>query len=98
LYIHLKDIINEHKPRVGTDSCGRNLGQWHDEAIKALIARDLRFNTKNGQIWDNNLGLLERYSNPSDYEPTEDPATIMEWNFSRYINNSASRISRGFKP
>lgn len=96
MYIHLRDIINDHKPRVGIDSRGINLGKWHDQAIAALIKRDLRFNTKTGTLRDNELGEVERYSNPRDYEPTSDPAVIMEWYFSRHINSSASRLSRRF--
>lgn len=96
MLVHLRDVINEYKPRVGIDSNGINLKPWHDQAIKALIKRDLRFNTANGVISDN-TGWLEKYSRQSDYEPTADLAEIMEWNFSRYINSSASRISRGFE-
>lgn len=66
-------------------------------ARAALEAKRLRFDNATGIIRDNS-GELERFSNPADHVPAESLEEIMEWQFRRYINNSASRISRGYEP
>jgi hypothetical protein len=49
-----------------------------------------------GEISDK-TGVLERYSNPKTYQPIQDKRWVMRYEFSRWINNSASRLSRGLK-
>lgn len=75
--------------------------RWQPEtlaiAIEALSNSKIRFDNKTGIIRDNS-GELERYSNKSDFEPHKEIAQVIEWEFSRYIGNSCSRILRGFSP
>lgn len=65
-------------------------------AITSLCNRDLRFNNASGIVRDNQLGELEKYSNPSDFVPYSTPQEVMDWVFKRYVNNSISRLQRGF--
>jgi hypothetical protein len=65
------------------------------KGFNALLAADLRFSNRSGIMRDNR-GELERYSDPSDFAPYSDMTELMEWHFSRYIFNAASRIERGF--
>lgn len=67
------------------------------EARAALVKRNLRWDNSKGTMRTSE-GLIERFSNPSDHIPHNCVEDVMRWEFSRYINNSASRISRGYKP
>ena len=66
-------------------------------ARTALEARNLRFDNATGIIRDRS-GELERFVNQRDHQPAASPEEVMEWQFSRYIRNSASRIERGYEP
>ena len=57
----------------------------------------LRYNNRTGRLHDK-TGELERYSRQSDFVPHTCEQDVMEWEFSRHINNSADRISRGCTP
>lgn len=94
--IHLKDIIG-----LGVKLSDRYSKLDQAKAIEAQIKYDLRFDTLTGKIYDNRLGCIEQFSKQSDYVPY-DPWTIytdiLNNDFARHINNSASRISRGLTP
>lgn len=63
-----------------------------DKARAVLVKRGLRFDNSSGKIRDDKIGLLESYVNPSDFVPHESEEDVMEWEFSRYINNEAFRM------
>lgn len=67
------------------------------KARASLVRRNLRFDNSTGVLRDNTY-IHERFVNPSDHVPATSEEEVMRWQFSRYINNSASRISRGYKP
>lgn len=62
----------------------------------ALAARGLRYDNATGRLYDNESGLLEQYTNQKDHTPHASLEDVMEWEFSRYIYNSASRLARGY--
>jgi len=64
-----------------------------DQALARLVSRDLRWNNAKGTISDSS-GLLERFVDSSCHVPHETPEEVFRWEFSRYINNEAFRISR----
>lgn len=66
------------------------------EARSAMIKAKLRFDNLYGRI-HSIQGELERYSNQSDFVPHVTEEDVMRWEFSRQINNAASRIQRGYK-
>lgn len=63
----------------------------------ALVGRNLRYDNATGIIRDNS-GELERFKKQADHVPHNTEQDVMRWEFSRYINNAASRISRGYAP
>jgi hypothetical protein len=90
--IHLRDISDTPTPS-------------HDQFPPALLAqgraaleqRNLRYDNATGRIYDAS-GLLENLVNQSDHKPHDSVEEVMRWEFRRYINNSASRIQRGYTP
>ena len=73
--------------------------RWQPEvvaqAISALVAANLRWDNRRGQMYMKR-GLVENYSNPSEFEPHAELRSVIEWEFSRYVGNACSRIVRGF--
>jgi hypothetical protein len=66
-------------------------------ARAALVGRSLRYDNRTGIIRDR-TGWLERPSKPGDFTPHDTAEAVMEWEFSRFIRNAASRIERGLEP
>lgn len=91
--IWLRDLAHVPTPRHNEYS--RDL---MERARAAQVARGLRFDNATGKLFDNRDGEIERFVNPSDHVPAADVQEVMEWQFSRYIANSASRMSRGYEP
>lgn len=69
--------------------------EQYAEGRAALIASGLTYNNETG-ITRNRDGWLERPSNPSDHVVLINDHEVMDWIFSRFINNAASRLSRGY--
>lgn len=94
--INLADL--EHLPVLGSNPRGHEFkAESLALARQALVSRNLRFDNVTGRIRDN-TGELERYVNQSDFVPHASESEVMQWEFSRWIRNSASRIERGYKP
>lgn len=66
------------------------------QARESLERANLRFDNSTGKIY---LGREcgESYCTSTDHVPHKSAEEVMRWEFSRWIKNSASRISRGFK-
>lgn len=64
-------------------------------ARAALVKRKLRYDNRTGSIHSSD-GQLERLVSPSEHTPHTSLEDVMRWEFSRQINNAASRLSRGF--
>ena len=64
------------------------------EAIKAQLARGLRFDNRAG-VTSTDAGWISRYSTPSEFEPYADSESLALGEFRPWIMNSASRLSRG---
>ena len=92
-YIKLADLDHIPTPDNGTFT-PTQLAQGR----AAMVAQKLRFDNATGKLFDNELGCCEQFSNPRDHVPAQSAEEVMRWQFSRYINNSASRIARGYKP
>ena len=56
-----------------------------------LVKQNLRFNNSNGNILDN-TGIIEYFSNPSDFEPHNNKKDILLWEFKRYLGNGLSYL------
>lgn len=69
-----------------------------EKARAVQVSRNLRWDNATGIVRDDLHGELERFSKASDHEPHETIDDVMEWEFSRYIANSASRLLRGCTP
>lgn len=91
-YIKLSDTVH----LLDKSDCIDCSKEQFNEAIAALTKRDLTFDNKKGILRDNHLGELERYSNPSDFVPHNNIGDVIQWEFKRYVNNSISRLQRGY--
>lgn len=68
------------------------------EGFYAMQNVNLRYNNKNGNVYRDNIpGPCERLSNTSEHKTLNNINEVMEWFFARYVNNAASRLSRGYK-
>ncbi len=99
-YIHLRDCAHIEAPELHKP--WRAGGQeFKPESIKAareaLCKRDLYFDNYTGRIHEGGEEV-EKHSYAGDFVPHHTERDVFDWEFSRYIRNSASRIERGFKP
>jgi hypothetical protein len=96
-FIRLADI-----PHVPTPPHSEFPADVQARGRAALVARNLRYDNKRHRLYDNlHGGLCEKYARIEDernHKPHESLEDVMRWEFSRYINNSASRILRGYTP
>jgi len=67
------------------------------QAIKALKSSDLRYNTKTGRTYNNQMGMIAWFSNSKDIPTDYTIEDHIEWSIGGDIMNAASRLSRGFK-
>ena len=97
--VYLKD----HKEEVLQECLKRNnfLGSFFNEleikeAIEAQIKNGLRYNTKTGATYCNDLGKCSKYVRKKDIPEYEDSSEVAKWEFSGFVRNSASRKKRGY--
>lgn len=76
--------------------CNNCTQEEFETAIKKHTDNNLRFDNKTGVTRDDD-GELCRYSNPSEFEPFTNTNDVIEWEFKRFINNSISRLRRGYE-
>lgn len=63
-----------------------------------LARKGLRYDNATGVVSIDGVGWIARPSSPSDHEPMETEADVLQWQFMNHIANSASRVARGFPP
>jgi len=88
-HIHLSHLGHLETP---VTEAGRRYSRLELGAARALLERDnLRFDNATGKIRRTSLGLVEQFSRQSDFTPHTTEEDVMRWEFSRHINNEASR-------
>lgn len=65
-----------------------------NQAIEAQVKDNLRY--RNGKTYCNVFGVGSEYVHKSDIPVYESESECAIWEFSGYVRNSASRLSRGF--
>ena len=93
--IYLKD----HQETVLNECLNRNKDdrykiQTIKEAMKAQVNDNLRY--KNGKTYCKEHGIGSQYVNKHEIPNYIDPAEAAKWEFTGYVMNSASRITRGY--
>lgn len=92
---HIKSVLFEHAADHGSIAHVQGYRDRLDEAIEAQKKFNLRYHNNNGKMYGE-FGLNEWPSVPSEHIPHETEDQVIEWEFSREIWNSASRLTRGF--
>lgn len=70
------------------------LRKYLAEAIAHQIRVNLRFDMSTGKMFNDDLGLIEELSNPSEHKEPCSHIDVLVWEFSPHIWNSACRLSR----
>ena len=94
--IYLKD----HTEAVKEECLRRNTAEFYyspkqiEEAIQAQIGNELRY--RNGKTIDKLFGVCAEYVNKSEIPKYSTKDEAAKWEFSGWVRNSASRVTRGY--